>query len=201
MLATSTSPGFLKFLFENIDWWEEKRESLSGILWILLINFGAIIYFLFLLCPVIWVLSHPLALDLNCVLLIYAFCCSCSMLCRVGIKTIGVTETKPDNKNTGGEKKKTLIFSAVVLWRWYMKVKCSHMFWLNDWQIIFKKIIIEEASGKFHILVRRKAIQKHWVSFMPDSLVFKHLKVKKVGQTVWSKGICLFQSCLTVRVL
>lgn len=71
--------------------------------------------------------------------------------------------------------------------------------WLANY--ILKKKIIEEASGKLHILVRRKAIQKHWVSFMPDSLVFKHLKVKKVGQMVWSKGICLFQSCLTVRVL
>lgn len=200
MLATSTSPGFLKFLFENIDWWEEKRESLSGVLWILLINFSAIIYFLFLLCPVIWVLSHPLALDLNCVLLIYAFCCSCSMLCRVGIKPIGVTETKPDNKNTGGGKKNPHIFCSSALEMIHESEVLPYVLieWLANY---IKKIIIEEASGKLHILVRRKAIQKHWLSFMPDSLVFKHLKVKKVGQMVWSKGICLFQSCLTVRVL
>lgn len=114
MLATSTSPGFLKFLFENIDSGKEKRKSLSGVLWILLIRFSVIIYFLFLLCPVFWVLSHPLALELNYVLLIDAFCCSCSMPCRTGIKPIGVIKTRPDNKDTGG-KNHPLIFHDLDL--------------------------------------------------------------------------------------
>lgn len=102
---------------------EGRREK---VLWILFIRFSAIIYFLFLLCPVFWILSHPLALELNYMLLICAFCCSCSMPCRAGIKPIGVTETKPDNKDTAGGKNPPphISYFGFDTWKWSTPI-CS----------------------------------------------------------------------------